>query len=107
MDVFVKAFVPEAQAKPELLKDPKVSPFYTDLSKFEKLPPALFLCGTADALLEDTLFMASRWMVAGGEAVTRFFAGAPHAFIAFPQDKCPAAKEGLDVTKEWLVEKIG
>ena len=107
MEAFVHALVPEAKSRPELLKDPKLSPFYADLSRFAKLPPALFLVGTADALVEDTMFMASRWMVAGGEAVTRLYPGAPHGFINMPQDKCPAAKESREVIREFLVEKVG
>ena len=107
MAAFVEAFVPEAKNKPELLKDPKISPFYADLSKYESLPPALFMLGTADALLEDSMFMATRWMVAGGEAVVKLFAGATHAFISFPVEKCPAAGEAMAVTREFLVEKVG
>lgn len=30
-----------------------------------KLPPALFLCGTEDCLMEDSVLMAARWQMAG------------------------------------------
>ena len=40
-----------------------------------ELPTALFLCGTEDFLLEDTIMMATRWQMAGAEAETRSFPG--------------------------------
>jgi len=39
-------------------RDPAVSPLYADLSN---LPPALFVVGTRDMLLEDSERMAARW----------------------------------------------
>ena len=32
------------------------------------MPPALFTCGTDDALIDDTIFLASRWHAAGAHA---------------------------------------
>lgn len=40
-------------------RDPSISPFYTDMYSMI-LQPALFLCGTEDCLLEDTMLMATR-----------------------------------------------
>ena len=90
---------------PEERRDPAISPFYADLNSM-KLPPALFLCGTEDCLLEDTIMMATRWQLAGAEAVTKLFPGAPHGFIAFPPDQAPSAKEGMEVIKEFLTGKV-
>ena len=45
-------------------RDPDISPLYADLSD---MPPALFLVGTADPLLDDTLFMERRWRCAATE----------------------------------------
>lgn len=47
------------------------------------LPPALCLCGTEDALLDYTLLMGTKWMIAGEEAIVKSYLGAPHAFTTF------------------------
>ena len=62
-------------------RDPDLSPLYADL---RNMPPALFTVGTADALLDDTLFMAARWQSAGNRAELRVYEEACHAFTAFP-----------------------
>jgi acetyl esterase/lipase len=63
------------------LKDPGLSPLFADLSN---LPPALFTVGTLDPLLDDSLFMCSRWMAAGNEAEVAVYSGGIHGFNAFP-----------------------
>jgi acetyl esterase len=65
----------------EQLRDPAISPLYADLTG---LPPALFTVGTADPLLDDTLFMAARWEAAGNDAELLVYADGIHAFNAFP-----------------------
>jgi len=72
-----------------------------------KLPPALFLCGTEDCLMEDSVLMAARWQMAGGEGVVRLFSGAPHGFIAIPDEMAESAREGKEVVREFLREKMG
>jgi len=60
-------------------RHPSVSPLYADLEPLRgKLPPALFTCGTEDCLLDDTMFMSTKWLMAGGEAFVKFIPGAPH-----------------------------
>ncbi|HEX3347451.1 MAG TPA: alpha/beta hydrolase [Acetobacteraceae bacterium] len=59
------------------LHDPDISPLHADL---RGLCPALFTCGTADALLDDTLFMYARWVAAGNEAELAIYPGGPHGF---------------------------
>lgn len=61
--------------------DPKLSPLYGDLSG---MPPALFTVGTLDPLVDDTLFMAMRWLVAGSDPELAIYPGGIHAFDAFP-----------------------
>lgn len=59
----------------EKLKDPEISPLYADVSK---LPEALFIIGTKDALLDDSLFMHARWISSGNNAHLRVYPGAAH-----------------------------
>jgi acetyl esterase/lipase len=62
-------------------RDPDVSPLYADL---HDLPPALFTVGTDDHLVDDTLFMASRWQLAGNDTELVVYPESPHACIAMP-----------------------
>ncbi len=61
--------------------DPDVSPL---LANLKGLPKARFTVGSRDALLDDTLFMASAWVAAGNEAELAVYPGGCHVFIAFP-----------------------
>jgi acetyl esterase/lipase len=62
-------------------KDPEVSPLYADLAD---LGPALFSVGTLDRILDDTLFMAPRWLSAGNKAEIEIYPGGIHAFDVIP-----------------------
>jgi acetyl esterase len=62
-------------------RDPDISPLYADL---HDMPPALFEVGTADPLLDDTLFMEARWRSAGGATQLHVYEEAAHGFTAFP-----------------------
>jgi acetyl esterase/lipase len=87
-----------------------VSPLYEDMqalassSPHQSLPPALFLCGTEDPLLDDTLLMSMKWMIAGGEAVVKIYPGAPHGFTVFPGLK--VAEEAAEVSIQFVEEKL-
>jgi len=72
-------FLPEMSE--EQRRAPDVSPLYADLSG---LPPALFCVGTNDHLLDDTLFMAARWEVAGNRSELLVYPDTPHGCIALP-----------------------
>lgn len=61
--------------------DPAVSPLLAPLP--ERLPPALFQCGTTDPLVDDTLFMGQRWQAAGGRAEVALYPGGVHAYDMF------------------------
>ena len=65
---------------PEARRDPDISPLYADL---RDLPPALFQVGTADPLLDDSLFMEARWRTAGGDTRIEVYEEAAHGFTAF------------------------
>ena len=60
---------------------PDISPLYAQL---HDLPPAIFTVGTADALLDDSLFMSARWQAAGNDAELRVWPEAPHGFVSLP-----------------------
>jgi acetyl esterase len=65
----------------EQRRDPDVSPLFADL---RGMPPALFSVGTNDHLLDDTLFMAARWEVAGNQSALLVYPDTPHGCIALP-----------------------
>jgi acetyl esterase/lipase len=71
---FRKCFLPPGTDA----SDPDVSPLYADL---RGLPPAIFTVGTRDALLDDSLFMAPRWLAAGNVAELALYPGACHGFM--------------------------
>jgi acetyl esterase len=71
-------------------KDPKISSIYGDLSG---MPPALFLCGTEDPLIDDSVFMAAKWSQAGNQAELLLVPGAWHAFTLIPAGE--ATEEGM------------
>jgi len=62
-------------------RDPDISPLYADL---HNLPPALFTVGTDDHLVDDTLFMAARWQLAGNSTELLVYPEGPHACVAMP-----------------------
>ncbi|MFG1347035.1 alpha/beta hydrolase [Xanthobacter autotrophicus DSM 431] len=74
-------------------EDPDVSPLLADL---KGLPRALFSVGTRDALLDDTLFMASAWMAAGNGAALDVYPGGCHVFIGFPGSITDQALKRID-----------
>jgi acetyl esterase/lipase len=74
---FANAFLPAITER----RDPDISPLYADL---RGLCPALFSVGTADALLDDTLFMHARWLAAGNAAELAIYPGGAHGFTLFP-----------------------
>lgn len=88
VDAFADAFTPGMTM--EQRQDPAVSPFYADLAGLArqtpagKLPPALFTVGTYDILLDDTMFMATKWLMTRSEAIIKIYPGAPHGFTLFP-----------------------
>ena len=61
--------------------DPDVSPLYAPL---HELAPALFTVGTLDPLLDDTMFMHSRWFASGNPSTLNVYPGATHGFERQP-----------------------
>ena len=86
---FCDFFVPD----PARRRDPDVSPLYADLAG---MPPALITVGTLDPLLDDSLFLHTRWIAAGGRAELAVWPGGVHGFDAFPTRLSKAARERMD-----------
>lgn len=61
-------------------RDPSISPLY---AKLDGLPPALFIVGEEDMLLEDSRKMEARWHAASGNAELLVAPASPHAFVKF------------------------
>lgn len=108
MERFNSAYVPDMSTTER--KHPCVSPLYEDLpalvaaSTVGSLPPAFFLCGTEDPLLDETILMSSKWSIAGGEAIVKFYPGATHGFTAFAG--LPVAEEARAASLEFMREKL-
>lgn len=107
MDHYVDVFLPGMTDEEK--RHPSVSPLFTNLEPLRgKLPPALFTCGTQDCLLDDTMFMSTKWLMAGGEAVVKIVPGAPHGFIMYPRDsKGSGAADGLNALEEFVASRLG
>ncbi|KIW09308.1 uncharacterized protein PV09_00223 [Verruconis gallopava] len=107
---FQKAFLPNTTA--EERAHWSISPLYADWLKVAAemrargapgLPRALFTVGTEDPLLDDSVFMAAKWQIAGGEGILKVYPGAPHGFISFAEKGVPVAIECLRDTEAFLV----
>ncbi|EPE30038.1 alpha/beta-Hydrolase [Glarea lozoyensis ATCC 20868] len=82
LEHFRNAFLPNMSLLER--RSPSVSPYYENLAPFRgRLPSALFTCGTEDPLLDDSVMMGTRWLMAGGEAYIKIYTGGPHGFVAF------------------------
>jgi acetyl esterase len=73
----------------EARRDPAISPLYADLTG---MPPALFTSGTLDPVLDDSMFLASRWRAAGAHAEVAIYPEAVHGFAAFPTEIARTAR---------------
>ena len=80
--------------------DPDVSPLYAELSD---MPPALFTVGTLDLLLDDSLFMYSRWLTAGNESELAVYPGGIHVFNLFP---IKIAREANDKMFDFIAKAV-
>lgn len=75
------------------VRRPDISPMYAAL---HDLPPALFTVGTADHLLDDSLFMSQRWEAWGNDAVLAVYPDCPHAFLGLPTELAKRAAAQVD-----------
>lgn len=79
---------------------PDVSPLHADLSR---LPPALFLCGAIDPLIDDSRLMSERWQAANGNARLILVPESPHAFNRLPTR---AAARTNQWVRAWLARRL-
>ena len=83
-------------------KEPDVSPLYADLTD---MPPAHFSVGTKDALLDDSIFMANRWVQSQGDTELDIYPGGCHVFQYFPD--LAQTKESRKRMSDFLNRLIG
>jgi acetyl esterase/lipase len=96
--------IPESERR-----DASISPLYQDLpallAKYGAvLPPALFVCGSEDPLLDDTLLLSIKWNIAGGEAVVKVYPGAAHGFLII--SGLPVADEAKSDALRFIRERL-
>jgi acetyl esterase/lipase len=77
LEMFYGCYEADASAR----RNPEISPLYADL---RGLPPVLITVGTADPLLDDSLFLHARLLAAGGESELHVHPGGMHMFDTFP-----------------------
>jgi acetyl esterase/lipase len=82
---------------PEERRSPAISPLYAEL---HDLPPAIFTVGTDDHLLDDSLFMATRWAAHGNATELAVFPDCCHGFSMFPTSLAKRARERVDAFLE-------
>ena len=77
----------------EECRDPAVSPLWAEL---HDLPPAVVSVGTADWLLDDSVFLAARLAVAGNEVDLAVWPECPHGIVGMPTTLGRMAAERVD-----------
>ena len=104
--MYIKTFLAGTPA--EKWKDPSISPYYEDLTPFRgKLPSAMFTCGTDDPLLDDSISMATKWMIFGGETILKLYPGACHGFIGYPAAQLDEVGKALEDSKTYIRQCMG
>ncbi|KAK3673647.1 hypothetical protein LTR78_006552 [Recurvomyces mirabilis] len=105
MQKYIEAYLPNTT--PEQRRDPMISPVFADLNSM-KLPSALFVVGTLDCLLDDSVFMSAKWRMSGAESLLKVFPGAPHGFVFFPPGEggTPETQKSLDDITMYINERV-
>ncbi|KAL4914874.1 Alpha/Beta hydrolase protein [Aspergillus aurantiobrunneus] len=108
LEHFTEAYLPGVT--PDERRSPSISPIYADFPALAAgsangLPPALFIVGTEDCLLDDTILLGTKWRIAGGESLVQFYPGASHGFTVMPG--LPVAEEANAASVRFLQERVG
>ena len=105
MQHFAQAFLPGKSTDDR--KNGAISLTYVDWKAYRgNLPPALFMVGTEDPLVDDTMLMTMKWIMAGGEGILKIVPGAPHAFVLFDKSKVSVAALGIGYMLEFLRDRL-
>ncbi|KAE8358126.1 Alpha/Beta hydrolase protein [Aspergillus caelatus] len=78
---FIDTALPQDVYPLDVRKQPHLSPLYADL---RGLPPAFFLVGSEDPLIDDSVFLATKWGMAKNETSLKIIPAAFHGFTLFP-----------------------
>jgi acetyl esterase/lipase len=76
----------------EELRDPAISPLWAEL---HDLPPCLLTVGTADWLLDESLFLAQRLEAAGNDVTLAVYPEGPHGIESCPTAMGAIARERI------------
>lgn len=79
-DLYYEKILQQGGAKKFDRQHPSISPLYAHLAN---LPPALISVGTADPLLDDSLFLANRYSLCGNDVETVLYEGGEHGIGHF------------------------
>ena len=80
--------------------DPDISPLN---ARLDNLPPALFTIGTLDPLLDDSLFMHSRWIAAGNQSEIAIYPGGLPAFNNGETELARTANDRrIEAIRSWI-----
>ena len=105
MQHFAEAFFPGTTTDER--RKGAISLTYVDWNAYRgHLPPALFTVGTEVPLIDDTMLMTMKWIMAGGEAVLKVVPGAAHAFVLFDKNKSSVAALGVGYMLHFLQERL-
>ena len=102
MDHYIEVFLPGMSTDEK--RHASVSPLYANWETFRnKLPPALFTCGTADCLLDDTVFMSAKYQMVGAETEVLIVPGGPHGYCMYPKDtKGAQADKAMEAVERFI-----
>ncbi|KAK5065322.1 hypothetical protein LTR84_001160 [Exophiala bonariae] len=96
---FYSTYLADTTLSIEDRKCGQVSPMYNDLSG---LCPALFLVGTEDPLVDDSVLMHFRWLRAGNQAILVFVPGGVHGFTLLDASTVEIATMGINYIREFI-----
>jgi len=99
MDKFNQSFLQNG----EDFSDPDISPINADLTG---MPPAHFTVGTLDALLDDSIFMANRWVRFQPDTELDVYPGGCHVFQYFDHlEQSQASRKAMSAFLNRLMDQ--